>query len=103
MLRTKLLVLLLLLSIGAFAQSGIAGACRNGGSYPNCIGGEVVFTGSNYPVIVHITVTNSSGNAIDDGDYRTADGILTFTENLSFADTYTISISGHPVLTVTTS
>jgi hypothetical protein len=62
----------------------------------------VVFTGSGYAGQVHVTVTNSSGRVIDDGDYTTNAGILSFTENLSFADTYTISVDSHTVLTVTT-
>lgn len=99
----KLIALLALLSLGLFGQSRITGSCQNGGTYPNCIGGEVVFTGSNYQGQVHITVTNSSGQVIDDGDYTTSAGVLTFNENLSFADTYTISVNYQVVLTVTTS
>ena len=91
-----------LLSFGLSGQNGITGSCRNGGAYPNCDGGEVIFTGTNYPGQVHITVTNSSGKVIDDGDYTTAGGILSFAENLSFADTYTISVNGRVVLAVTT-
>jgi hypothetical protein len=98
----RLFALLALFSVGLFGQSDVTGRCRNGGGYPNCDGGEVVFTGSGYPGQVHITVTNSSGKAIDDGDYTTSGGALAFTENLSFADTYTISIDGRAILTVTT-
>jgi hypothetical protein len=92
-----------LLSVSLFGQSKITGSCQNGGTYPSCIGGEIVFSGSNYPPQVHVTVTNSSGKAIDDADYTTDGGILRFTENLSFAGTYTIAINGLTVLTVTTS
>ena len=94
-----------LLSAGLLGQSvpsGITGSCKNDGTYPSCVGGEIVFTGSNYPAQVHITVTNSSGQDIDDGEYTTSGGNLSFTENLSFADTYTISMNHHVVLTVTT-
>ena len=98
----KLLVLGALLSFSLFGQSGLTGSCPNDGAYPNCIGGEVRFTGSNYPAQVHVTVKNSSGEAIDDADYTTNAGTLTFTENLSFADTYTISVNSLVVLTVTT-
>ncbi len=100
--KTKLFAFSTLLSIGLFGQQGITGSCRNAGTYPRCDGGEVVFTGSNYPEQVHITVTNSSGKVIDDGDYTTSGGTLSFAENLSFADTYTISVNNRIVLTVTT-
>jgi len=100
--KTKLFAFLALLSIGLFGQSGVTGSCRNGGTYPSCVGGEVVFRGSGYPAQVHVTVTNSSGMVIDDGDYTTNGGVLSFTENLSFADTYTISVNHQIVLTVTT-
>jgi hypothetical protein len=90
--KATLFALATLLSFGLFGQSGITGSCRNGDAYPSCVGGEVVFTGSNYPAQVHVTVTNGSGTVIDDGDYTTTAGTLSFTENLSFADTYTISV-----------
>ena len=92
----------LLISAGVFGQSAITGSCQNGGTYPNCVGGEIVFRGTNYTGQVHVTVTNSSGKVIDDGDYTTDGGNLAFTENLSFADTYTISINQKVALTVTT-
>ena len=91
-----------LFSLGVFGQSSITGACRNGGTYPNCIGGEIVFTGGSYPEQAHVKVTNSAGQVIDDGDYTTKDGVLTFTENLSFADTYAIAVNDKVVLMVTT-
>jgi hypothetical protein len=100
--KTKIFAFLALLCPVLFGQSAITGSCRNGGTYPNCVGGEVVFTGSNYGILVHVVVTNSSGKVIDDGNYTTTGGILSFTENLSFADTYTISVNNQPVLTVTT-
>jgi len=80
--------------------SGITGACKNGGDYPHCVGGEIVFSGTGYAAQVHITVTNSSGQAIDDGDYKTKSGSLSFTENLSFADTYTVSLDSKSALVV---
>ena len=100
---TKLLALSVLLSLNLFGQLSLTGSCPNDGTYPNCIGGEVRFTGSNFPAQVHVKVTNSSGEVIDNADYTTDGGVLTFTENLSFADTYTISVDGKVVLTVTTS
>ena len=100
--KIELLVISILLSIGLFGQSGLTGSCRNGGTYPSCVGGEVVFRGSGYPAQVHVTVTNSAGMAIDDGDYTTNNGALSFTENLSFADTYTISVNRQILLAVTT-
>ena len=95
-------LLLCVLAFALYGQSGITGTCRNGGAYPACVGGEVVFTGTGYPAQVHVTVTNSANTKIDDGDYTTTDGILSFAENLSFADTYTISVNNHVVLTITT-
>ena len=101
--KTILFALASLLSVGLFGQSSITASCQNGGTYPSCVGGEIIFRGSNYPAQVHVTVKNSSGKVIDDGDYTTNSGALKFTENLSFADTYTISINNQAVLTVTTS
>ena len=83
-------------------QSGLTGSCPNGGDYPSCVGGEVRFTGSGYADQVHITVTNSAGKQIDDGVYKAKGGALSFTENLSFSDTYTIYVDDTAVLTVTT-
>jgi len=100
--KTMLFAVSALLSVGLFGQSGLTGRCKNDGTYPSCVGGEIVFTGSNYPAQVHITVKNSAAEVIDDGDYTTNGGILSFTENLSFADTYTISVNQEAVLTVTT-
>jgi hypothetical protein len=91
-----------LLTLGLSGRSGLTGGCLKGGDYPSCVGGEVVFTGSNYPAQVHVTVTNSSGKVIDDGDYQTSGGTVSFTENLSFADTYTVLVNNVDVLTVTT-
>jgi hypothetical protein len=83
-------------------QPTLAGACKSGGAYPQCDGGEIVFTGTNFSGQVHVKVTNSNGDKIDDGDYNTTDGILRFVENLSFADTYTIAVNGKSMLTVCT-
>jgi hypothetical protein len=105
--KTTLLTVLALVSLGLFGQSGsvqsaITGRCKNDGAYPSCTGGEIIFSGFNYPAQVHITVTNSAGDLIDDADYTTNGGVLSFTENLSFVDTYTISVNHHIVLTVAT-
>lgn len=97
--------LFLLLATGLSAQpqqSSIGGSCKSSGTYPQCDGGEIVFTGSNFPAQVHVKVTNSTGDVIDDGDYSTTNGVLRFVENLSFADTYTIAVNGQTLLTVTT-
>jgi len=83
-------------------QPSLSGSCRFDGDYPQCMGGEIVFTGANFNAQVHVKVTNSSGDKVDDGDYTTNGGVLTFVENLSFADTYTIKIDGQTFLTVTT-
>src|SRR6266568_5376758 len=95
---TVLAFLFAALSLVLSAQSGLTGSCRNGGAYPACVGGEVVFTGTGYTAQVHVTVTNSANSKIDDGDYTTTDGVLSFTENLSFADTYTIALNGRTAL-----
>ncbi len=100
--RFVIAVLLAAVVSGQTSAPSISGSCQNGGDYPNCVGGEIVFTSSSYSGQVHIKVTNGAGDVIDDGDYTTADGVLRFVENLSFAGTYTISIDGKAVLTVTT-
>jgi hypothetical protein len=84
------------------SQPVITGSCQNGGTYPNCVGGEIVFSGSSYSGPVHVKVTNRAGDVIDESDYTTSDGVLSFVENLSFADTYTVSVNGQAALTVTT-
>ena len=99
------ILLFLFLATGLWAESqqpSISGGCKSTGSYPQCDGGEVVFTGSNFPAQVHVKVTNSAGDVIDYGDYSTNNGVLRFVENLSFADTYTIAVNGQTLLTVTT-
>jgi hypothetical protein len=102
MITFKLFVLSVLLSLGLSGESTLTGSCKNGGTYPSCVGGEIVFTGPNTHEEAHVTVKNSAGKVIDDGDYKTTAGVLTFTENLSFADTYTISVDDVALLTVTT-
>ena len=92
--------MLFTLSVGA--QTPISGSCAHGGAYPSCTGGEIVFTSAGYPAQVHVTVTKSSGDAIDDADYTTYLGTLTFTENLSFPDTYSIAVNGKVLLTIAT-
>lgn len=98
----SILALGLLISTVVFGQSGLTGSCQNGGTYPSCVGGEVAFTGSGYSSQVRVKVVNSLDDIIDDGVYTTNNGILRFVENLSFAETYTITVNGQPVLTVTT-
>ena len=93
---------MILFAITLSGQSGLTGSCPYGGSYPYCVGGEIRFTGTGYGATVRVTVKKSSGQVIDDGEYTTNSGVLSFVENLSFADTYEISINGHVVLTVTT-
>src|SRR5664279_1839153 len=99
---TKLFALSAILLCGLRGQSEVTGSCRVGGTYPNCIGGEVVFTGANYAPQAHVKVTNSAGRVIDDGDYTTNGGVLSFTENFSFADTYSITVDDRVVMEVTT-
>jgi hypothetical protein len=100
--KAVLLILLTLLSAGLFGQSGLTGRCKNGGTYPNCVGGEIIFSGTGYAASVHVTVNNSAGDEIDDADYTTTAGALSFTENLSFADTYSIYLDQKLTLTVNT-
>src|SRR5215467_11900363 len=100
--RVRMFALVLLVSPFVCGQSALTGSCQNGGTYPNCSGGEIVFSASGYSGQPRVLVTNSSGEVIDNGQYTTSNGVLRFVENLSFADTYTISINGVAVLTVTT-
>lgn len=104
--RTRHFAAAMLLSLGLLgqtSQSPVTGTCQNGGTFPDCVGGETVFTSTKYTGQVHVKVTNSAGETIDDGYYTTtSDGVLSFFENLSFADTYTITINDQVVLTVTT-
>ena len=88
---------------GQTNQPALNGSCRFDGTYPQCMGGEIVFSGPNFNAQVHVKVTNSGGDQVDDGDYTTNGGVLTFVENLSFADTYTIKVDGQTLLVVTTS
>ena len=98
-----LLVFLVLFSLAAFGQSGLTGGCQSGGTYPSdCTGGEVTFSGAFTGTTVHITVTTSTGKVLDDGDYTPSGGVLTFTENLSVGDTYTIAVNYQALMTVTT-
>jgi hypothetical protein len=99
----KLFLISTLFSLGLYGDASLTGKCPSDGTYPNCVGGEIIFTGSAFNAQVHVTVTNSAGKVIDDGDYTTNAGVLTFTENLSFADTYTIAVDSKAILTVTTS
>jgi hypothetical protein len=100
--KISLCALVVLLSVTLSGQSTITGSCEYGGTYPSCLGGDIRFTGSGYPAAVHVRVINSSDEVIDDANYKTVSGVLRFVENMSFADTYTISIDGSTALTVTT-
>ena len=102
MYQLRLLWILLLVAPMMFGQSGLTGSCQNGGTYPNCVGGEVIFTGSGFSGQVHVKVTNAAGEVIDEADYTTSGGVLKVLENLSFADTYTVFLNGQAVLTITT-
>jgi hypothetical protein len=104
--RTRHFAAAMLLSLGLLGQtspSPVTGSCQNGGTFPDCVGGDIVFTSTKYSGQVHVKVTNSTGEVIDDGYYTTTgEGLLSFFENLSVADTYTIAINDQVVLTVTT-
>src|ERR1051326_8939020 len=68
----------LLFSAALCGQSNpptLSGTCLRDGTYPQCVGGEIVFSGANYASTVHITVSNSAGDDIDQGDYTTNDGV----------------------------
>lgn len=91
------------LSFGLFAQGpALSGSCQTTGTYPSCQGGEVSFSGSGYSGQASVRVINGDGKVIDSGTYQTNGGILTFVENLSVADTYTVSVNGVVMLTVST-
>jgi hypothetical protein len=102
MMQVRLVGLVLLVAAAVYADPVLTGSCQNGGTYPSCVGGEILFTGSSFPAQVHVKVINSSGDVIDDADYTTAGGVLKFVENLSFADTYTVLVNNQTVLTVST-
>ncbi len=108
--KTKVLGMFSVLSLGLLGQSSsptLSAACQLGGnpSYPDCVDGEVTFTGSGFSSIanaVTVYVTNSANKVLDNASYLLNGGVLTFTENLSAPDTYTISVNGTVMLTVTT-
>jgi len=88
-----------LFSLALLGQSSptLSGTCQSGGSpsYPQCVSGEVTFVGANYSgTTVHVRVKNSSGLTIDSSYYQVTGGNVAFTENLSFADTYTVRVGG---------
>ena len=99
---TKLLFVPLAFSFGLLggsaSPSGITVNCLSGGSSStggtstNCNSGQVTFTGTGYPNKVRVVVTNSEGELIDNGLYDTTGGVLSFTEDFSFPDTYTVDI-----------
>ncbi len=103
---TIVFALLVLMSVAMMGQGStpLNGSCQTAGnpSYPNCVAGEVTFTGATVDVSVHVTVTNSSGAIVDDSDYNSQAGTFTFTENFSIPDTYTIAVNGQAVMSVTT-
>ena len=100
------------LSLALFAQSGsmiLTGSCLHGGNpyYPQCVSGEITFNVSNVAGQTHVRINNTNGDSIDDGLYTPDPGTqtLTFIENFSFADTYTIKVgdgSNAQYYTVTT-
>ncbi len=108
----KLLVLPAVVTLALFAgpsaPSGLSVNCGNGSGGSGCYEGHVTFTGTNYKNHTHVLVTRSDGSVYDDGFYQAPGGVLSFEENLTPPDTYTITTSvkgGHDVtdyVTVTT-
>lgn len=66
-------------------------SCPAMGIAPYCSDGEVNFSGTGYPNKVRVVVTDGLGT-LDDSQYDTTSGFLSFTENLSYAGTYTVDI-----------
>ena len=98
---TKVLVIPVLASVALFAgkssPSGLSFNCDDGPgtSSGSCYPGHVTFTGTGYPSHVHVTVTMSDGTPVDDATYLAPGGVLSFTEDLFPADTYTVTTSIH--------
>ena len=92
----KKVLLITLLITGAVALIGspsLGWTCADGG-YQVCNPGRVTFTGSGYASVVHINVLRNSDSAVyDDFDYDATAGLLSFTETLVPADTYTVTIT----------
>ena len=95
----KLLAVPILVTLALFAgntpPSGLRVHCDDGTSGTGCNAGRVTFSGTNYQNHVHVIVTMSNGTVIDDGFYQAPGGVLSFTEVLSPADTYTVTTSIH--------
>ena len=98
---TKLLAVPVLVTLALFAgntpPSGLRVHCDDGtpNSGTGCNAGRVTFSGTDYQNHVHVIVTMSNGTVVDDGFYQARGGVLSFTEVLSPADTYTITTSIH--------
>jgi hypothetical protein len=95
----RLISIAAVLSLALFAQSGsmvLTGSCLHGGNpyYPQCISGEITFSVTNVAAQTHVKINNTNGDSIDDGLYTpdAATQTLTFIENFSFGDTYTIKV-----------
>ena len=96
---TKLFAVPVLVTLALFAAntppSGLRFNCDDGTSGTGCFAGRVTFTGTNYQNHVHVVVTMSDGTVVDDGYYQAPSGVLSFSEVLSPADTYTVETSVH--------
>jgi hypothetical protein len=94
--KVLLLTILGLASVILVGGSTLTPTCVNGVSdNGNCAPGQVTFTGTGFPLSVHVYVKRYSNEATyDDWDYTTNAGVLTFTETLTPADRYTITITG---------
>jgi hypothetical protein len=96
----KFLTITVLAALALFAgkpnPSGLGFTCDAGTTTSGgCLAGKVTFTGTDYPNHVHVIVTTSSGTVMDDGFYQSPGGILSFTEVLNPAGSYTITTSVH--------
>jgi hypothetical protein len=102
---TKLFVLPAVVTLalvgGPSEPSGLTVTCPDNTAGPTCPAGQVTFTGTGYNNHTNVVVTGSNGTVIDDGFYQAPGGLLSFTEGLSFPDTYTIQLlrkGGHDVV-----
>jgi hypothetical protein len=97
----------LALSLAGQSSTSLTAACQIAGNpaYPDCVDGEVTFTGTGFTGGangIDVRITNSSGKVLDAGQYQVNNGVLSFTENMSIGDTYSVYVAGTLMLTVAT-
>lgn len=97
----------LALSLSGQSSASLTAGCQIAGnpSYPDCVDGEVTFTGTGFSGGangIDVRITTSSGKVLDAGQYQVTNGALSFTENMSSPDTYSVYVGGTLMLTVIT-